>query len=312
MTVTRSGRRDLQVEAPSTGRGGRPCRTPTAMRRTRWCRASGRSGDPAGDVPGRPFGGDQVGHRRPAAADRSGERLEVQLTRHGHDADGQRAVDARHQRLEDPPRVDAQGLGGLEPVGLGARIVDVLVQRVGDAGSRQGDGRGRAAGWLRPLGHWALCALLLVVTADSRLAQLGDQRVRATGGRQRRDDVHGAQLGAQQVGEQDQPVGGVLGLQQRLALDIGSGATAASVQDRYVASRAAPRVGRCAGPRGRPGRRVNAARARSRISSGTGAMRPVHDMADREGAGGVEALERTARCRPRPRRTCRRGGSRSR
>ena len=89
--------------------------------------------DAARDVAGRPLRAAlALRHSRPLA-----ESAQVELRLDGHDGDGQRAVDVRDERLEHACGIQAELLDRLEPVGLGTRVVPVLVHAEGDAGTGQ-------------------------------------------------------------------------------------------------------------------------------------------------------------------------------
>ena len=93
--------------------------------------------DAAEHVAGAAFGGRRVRHGCLLAAQRGRHRLEVQVPAHGHDADGEPAVDVDHQGFEHPGRVDAEHLRGFQPVAGGRRVMAVGVGDEGNPGGRQ-------------------------------------------------------------------------------------------------------------------------------------------------------------------------------
>jgi hypothetical protein len=94
--------------------------------------------DAAADVAGGALGVRGLGHHRLAPARGRGQRLEVEGAAHRHQGDGQRAVHPGHQRLEQPPGVDAERGGGGLAVALLGRVVGVVgMQRVGHPGPLQ-------------------------------------------------------------------------------------------------------------------------------------------------------------------------------
>ena len=85
-------------------------------------------GDAAEHVAGGALGGGGGGHPGLLATDRGRERLEIELPGYRHDADGQRAVDVRDQRLEYPRRVQPERFDGFEQYkqAFGSRPINEL------------------------------------------------------------------------------------------------------------------------------------------------------------------------------------------
>ena len=79
------------------------------------------------------------------AADRGGERLQVEAPADGDDPDRELAVDIGDEGLEDPAGRHAKGLAGLLPVGRVARVVLITVHGVRDAQAGKQVGRPGAA-----------------------------------------------------------------------------------------------------------------------------------------------------------------------
>ena len=85
--------------------------------------------DSPGYVPGGPLGELRLCEHRALS-----ERLEVEVCVDGHERHEQPAVDIDDERLEDPPRLDAELLRRLEPIRGGRAIVRIFVDAKGDPG----------------------------------------------------------------------------------------------------------------------------------------------------------------------------------
>jgi ATP-dependent RNA helicase RhlE len=111
------GRRELELETAAAGRhehGRMATRTGVDDDRERPARSE--RADPTDDRSGCPFGGSRLHQLSPSPVRRRGEGLEVELPRDRDDGHDQSPVDARDEGLVHPIGVDAQGLGGRQPV----------------------------------------------------------------------------------------------------------------------------------------------------------------------------------------------------
>ena len=101
--------------------------------------------DAAHDVAGQALGCRGLEHASALGTAGRRERLEIQGAADRHDGDDGAPVDVRQQGLEDPARIDAQFLGGLEAeVGDGGIVVvgvhDMLDARALQRQERRGSG----------------------------------------------------------------------------------------------------------------------------------------------------------------------------
>ena len=135
------GRRELDLEPTPTGRHeqGLECER-CGVDDGRQAATLAERADPTTHVAGHALGLGRIRHLRLPAAERPGERFEIELGRDRNDGHGQPPVDARDERLVDPRRIGPEGRGGIvapcrSPAAIGpGRLMEVvLVDRVGDA-----------------------------------------------------------------------------------------------------------------------------------------------------------------------------------
>ena len=92
---------------------------------------------PPDDVARGPLCRSRIGHRDPLGPERGRHRLEVELTRHGHDRDRQPGAGVDEQGLEHLLRRQPERLGRLEPERPCGRVV--LVGVLGERDARRGE-----------------------------------------------------------------------------------------------------------------------------------------------------------------------------